>query len=72
MGCGSGFMRPVIASQHDSVSRPRDRDSEVQKLVFRSIGSGDLGLGRLARQRVVGTVVELPNTVSVKTFLFHF
>src|SRR5262245_22477354 len=50
----------------------RDRDSEAQKVVFRSIGRGDFALGRLARQRVVGAVVELPDTVAVETLLFHF
>src|SRR4029453_1053505 len=72
MGGGSGFMRPVTHSQHESVSRPGTATRKLKKAVFRSVGCGDLALGRLARQRVVGAVVELPNTFVVETLLFHF
>src|SRR5262245_55610558 len=72
MGGGSGFRGAVTHSQHESVSRPETATRKLKKAVFRSVGCGDLALGRLARQRVVGAVVELPNTVAVETLLLHF
>src|SRR4029450_4807714 len=68
---GSGFMRPVTDSQHKPF-RGQGPRLEAQKAVFRSVGRGNLGLGCLARQRIVGAVIQLPDTVSVETFLFNF
>ena len=58
-----------------STNRHRVRSGRDQTLVAvirsRSVGGGDLGLGGLARQRIIGAFVKLPDAVAVETLLFH-
>src|SRR5262245_61627724 len=72
MGAGIGFMRPVTDSEHEILAGGRGTATRKLKKRCWSVGRGDLGLGCLARQRIVGAVIQLPDTVAVETFLFNF
>src|SRR5262249_11765705 len=52
--------------------RVRKRTRSDRRFAFRSAGGCDFVLGALARQRIVGALIELPNPISIETLLFNF
>src|SRR4029077_12203292 len=45
---------------------------QSDRLVDWSVRRGDFGLGGLARQRIVGAFVKLPDAIAVEPLFFHF
>ena len=50
----------------------RERGWQSDGLVDWSVRRGDFGLGGLARQRIVGAFVKLPDAIAIEPLFFHF
>ena len=73
---GGGFVfqpptRPV-STDAQTLRPSRERGWQSDGLVDWSVRRGDFGLGGLARQRIVGAFVKLPDAIAVEPLFFHF
>jgi hypothetical protein len=51
--------------------RPSKQMAAVRCASGHLVGGGHFGLGGLARQRVVGAFIKLPDAVAIETLLFY-
>ena len=51
--------------------RPSKQTAAVRCASGHLVGGGHFGLGGLARQRIVGAFVKLPDAVAIETLLFY-